>query len=66
MTHDLLTKCFKAYKAYSGNKIFKFVAVKQSDWEDDKDMTPNCLMEKSSNKYKTMKTKEIWEAPSAE
>ena len=29
-------------------------------------MTPNCLMEKTSNKYTILKNKEIWKAPSAE
>ena len=41
------------------------MAENQSEWENGKDMNLNWLMEKASNKYNILKTKEIWEAPSA-
>ena len=34
--------------------------------EAEQDMTPSYLMNKAANKYKLLKTKEMWEAPSAE
>ena len=66
MTHDLLTNLFKSYAACLDKNFVKYVADNQSEWVDGKDMTPNMLVDKSSSKYKILKTKEIWEALSSE
>ena len=65
-TQDLLTNLFKAYAACSDSTFVKYVADIQTKWEDGEEMTPERLMERVSNKYKIMKTKEVWNAPSAE
>lgn len=65
-THDLLTNLFKAYAACSDKNFVRYIADRQTEWEDGKEMTPTQLMEKAANKYKILKTKELWEAPSAE
>ena len=65
-THDLLTNLFKAYAACSDKNFVKYISDRQTEWEDGKDMTSSQLMEKAANKYKILKTKELWEAPSPE
>jgi len=65
-TQDLLTNLFRAYAACSDSTFVKYVADIQRKWEDGEDLTPEKLMDRVSNKYKIMKTKEVWNAPSAE
>jgi len=63
---DLLTKLFRAYAACSDSTFVKYVADIQTKWEDGEELTPEKLMDRFANKYKIMKTKEVWNAPSAE
>jgi len=63
---DLLTNLFRAYVACSDSTFGKYVADIQTKWEDGEDLTPEKLMDRVSSKYKIMKTKEGWIAPSAE
>jgi len=65
-TQDLLTNLFTAYAACSDSAFVKYVAGMQTKWEDGEELTPEKLMDRVSNKYKIMKTKEVWNAPSAE
>ena len=66
-TQDLLSNLFKAYAAVNDRTFVKYIADCQSKWEDgEENFTPTQLMRKAANKFKTLKTKEIWEAPSPE
>jgi len=65
-TQGLLTNLFRAYVACSDSTFVKYVTDIQTKWEDGEDLTPEKLMARVSNKYKIMKTKEVWNAPSAE
>ena len=65
-TTDLLTNLFKGYAACSDKTFVKYIADKQADYEEGKDLESNELMVLAENKYKILKTKEIWEAPSEE
>ena len=66
-THNLMTNLFKGYAACSDKVFVKYIADRQDEWEDGRvAMTAVQLMQIASNKYKTMKTKEVWEAPSPE
>ena len=65
-THDLLTDIFKAYSECFDNNFINYVTYKHSKYKDGKDMTPNWLMKKSSNKYDILKTGGNWYALSAE
>ena len=64
-TQDLLTNLFRAYAARSGSTFVKYIADMQTKWEDGEELTPEILMDRVSNKYKIMKTKEVWNPPSA-
>ena len=46
-------------------RVFKkYVADREDEWEDGRvEMDSTSLMLLASNKYRTMKTKNIWEAP---
>jgi hypothetical protein len=65
-TTDLLTNLFKGYAACSDKNFVKYIGDKQSDWEEGNDLSPQQLMNLAANKFKILKTKEIWEAPSDE
>jgi hypothetical protein len=65
-TSDLLTNLFKGYAACSDKNFVKYISDKQSEWEEGKALTSQQLMGYAANKYKILKTKEIWEAPSEE
>ena len=59
-THDLLANLFKAYATF-----VKYMSNVQTRWEDDNALTPNELMQKSGHNFKILKSKDLWEAPSA-
>ena len=65
-TQDPLTNLFRAYAACSDSTFVKYVADIQTKWEDGEELTPEKVMDRVSNKYKIMKTKEVWNASSAE
>ena len=66
-TQDLVTNLFKGYAACSDKTFVKYIADRQDEYEDGRlDLDSNALMQMASNKYKIMKTKNIWEAPSPE
>ena len=65
-THDLMTNLFKAYAACSDAIFVRYIADIQTKWEDGEDLNATELMERAHRKFKTLKTKKIWKAPSAE
>lgn len=65
-TQDLRTNLFKAYASCSDSTFVRYISDIQTKWEEGEDITAERLMERAANKYKIMKTKEIWNAPSAE
>ena len=67
-TQDLLTNLFKGYAACSDKNFVKYIARKQEDYEEGSEsaLTVSQLMEMADQKYRTLKAKEIWEAPSLE
>ena len=65
-THDLLSNLFKSYAAASDNKFTKYIERKQEEYEDCTDIKPTSLMSLADKKYKTLKKKGKWNAPSQE
>jgi len=65
-THDLLANLFKAYAACSDQTFVKYMSDVQTRWEDDEALTPNELMQKTGHKFKRLKSKDLWEATSAQ
>jgi len=65
-THDLIANLFKAYAACSDQTFIKYMSDVQTRWEDDEALTPNELMQKAAHKFKILKSKDLWEAPSAQ
>ena len=65
-TQDLMTNLFKAYAACSDTTFVRYISDIQTKWEEGEDVDANKLMERAANKYKIMKTKEVWNTPSAE
>lgn len=65
-THDLLNNLFRAYAACSDGNFVKYISDRQSEWEDGAELTAQQLMLKAVTKFKTLQTKEIWEAPTKE
>lgn len=63
-TQDLLTNLFKGYGSCSDKTFVEYIAKKQDEYDEGKDFTPARLMQLADTKYRTMKDKEIWEAPS--
>ena len=65
-THDLLSNLFKGYAVASDNTFTKYIERKQEEYEDGADLQPISLMSLADKKYKTLKVKGTWNAPSQE
>ena len=66
-TSDLITNLFQAYAACSDQQFVKHIADVQSQWEDnEKPLTEVQLMEKALKKYRLLKDRGVWEAPTAQ
>ena len=65
-THDLQTNLFKAYATCSDRVFVRYIADIQTKYDDGENITANQLMEKAAHKYRILKTKQAWEAPSPE
>jgi hypothetical protein len=65
-TQDLLTNLFKGYKAAKDRKFVEYMEKKEEDYEEGQDIRPEQLMTLASNKYKILKQKDVWQAPSPE
>jgi hypothetical protein len=65
-TTDLLTNLFKGYAACSDKTFVRYISDKQAEYEEGRNFDPVELMVMAETKYKILKTKDIWEAPSEE
>jgi hypothetical protein len=66
-THDLLTNLFVAYKSASDKTFREYAAQIKSDIEDEKyALTAQQLMVKMNTKYRALRVKKLWNAPTAE
>jgi len=65
-THDLLLNLFKAYKVIKDKEFTKYINDKKNEYNEGKDINPSQLMLLASNKFKTMKQDDEWNAPSEE
>jgi hypothetical protein len=63
-TYDLLTHLFAAYGVASDKTFREYATKQEQEWEDGKTMSPQELMIKMGNRYKTLKVKGLWDAPS--
>ncbi len=63
---DLLINLFKGYKACADHKFLAYIELKESEYEEGKDITPNELMHLALNKYLARVEKKMWKAPSVE
>ena len=63
---DLLTNLFKLYAKCSDKTFVAYMARKQEDYEDGKDMTPGQTMQTADNRFKNQKLKNKWNVPSVE
>lgn len=58
---ELLDKLFEAYQKAADKEFVRYIADKQSRWEDNElDILPETLMVLAGDKYKTMKMKKSW------
>lgn len=60
---DLLTNLFKAYNAAQDPEFVKYIRMKESEYEDGATYTVVQLMGLALNKYKSLKQKKLWMAP---
>ena len=65
-TEDLLSNLFKGYLAVSDKVFVKYIAGKMEKYEEGKEFSPDQLMQLADNKYRLMKEKMVWDAPSEE
>ena len=65
-THELLSNLFKGYTAASDNTFTKYIERKQEEYEDGTDIKPTSLMSLADKKYRNLKIKGTWNAPSQE
>ena len=63
-TQDLLVNLFKGYKAAADSKFIEYIEKREDEYEDGDLVTPEALMTRAANKYKTLVLKEKWLAPS--
>lgn len=66
VTNDLLTHLFKGYAACSDQKFVEYIGRKQEQYEEGEDVTAEDLMTLADTKYRQLKDKGQWEAPSPE
>jgi hypothetical protein len=65
-THDLLSNLFKGYLAASDKVFVLYMTRKQEEYEEGKVYNPKMIMNLANTKYKTLKQKGEWNAPTAE
>ena len=65
-TQDLQTNLFKAYGTCKDRQFVRYIADLQTKYEDGENITANHLMERAQHKFKILKTRKEWEAPSPE
>ena len=62
----LLTHLFKGYLAASDKTFVKYINEKMDRYEEGEEITANKLMQLADNKYRLLKERDEWDAPSAE
>ena len=62
----LLTHLFKGYLAASDRSFVKYINIKKDRYEESEEMEPDKLMQLADNKFRLMKERNEWDAPSAE
>ena len=62
----LLTHLFKGYLAASDRSFVKYINDKKDRYEEGEEIDADKLMQLADNKYRLMKEREEWDAPSAE
>jgi hypothetical protein len=65
-TNGLLTNLFKGYKAASDKTFVAYIKKKEDEYDEGQNILPKNLMTLTAHKYKILKEKNEWEAPSAE
>ena len=62
----LLTHLFKGYMAASDRSFVKYINDKKDRYEEGEEIDADKLMQLADNKFRLMKEREEWDAPSAE
>lgn len=62
-TQDLLSNLFKGYEAASDKKFVDYIGKLQDEYDDGADITPDKLMLKATQKYRTLVQGGKWNAP---
>jgi len=65
-TQDLLSNLFKGYKATSDREFVQYIRLKENDYNEGNEISPQRLMQLALNRYNTMKEGGSWNAPSEE
>ena len=64
MSTDLVSNLFRAYKSAPDKNFRRYIAAKEDDYDEGYNITPEQLMQRVSNKYRTLVEDKIWNAPS--
>ena len=65
-THDLFSNLFKGYAPASDTTFTSYIERNQKEYEYGTNINPTALMSLADKKYKTLKIKGAWNAPSQE
>ena len=65
-TEDLLSHLFKGYQAASDKVFVRYINEKMERYEEGEDIHSDTLMQLADNKFRLMKERGTWDAPSAE
>jgi hypothetical protein len=63
-TEDLLANLFKGYAAASDRQFVDYMALKESNYDEGTNYTPEQLMQLARDRYAVLKQKGVWKAPS--
>ena len=65
-TEDLLSHLFKGYMAASDKTFVRYIDSKKEKYEEGKALEPGRLMQLADNRFRLLKEREEWDAPSQE
>ena len=65
-TEDLLSHLFKGYLAASDKVFVRYIEGKKEKYEEGKDLEPEKLMLLADNRFRLLKERDEWDAPSQE
>ena len=63
-TTDLLSNLFKGYKSATDDRFLKYIALKEEYYEEGNNLGAYELMSLAKNKWRVLKQKHLWNAPS--